>query len=185
MKEYLKCKACGFIMEKDDAPDLCPACGISKKVFEDYKYNISLRRKLIMDLNAHPIMLHLPQAITGLIPFFGILSLITDAGWGIKFLNAVEITVYLLPLSVLAAMLTGMFDGKNRFKKLGTPALKKKMLLASILLILTSAMPYLVYSMGIKEALFPLIGLSIIALAAEAILSKVGIKLIFAHLPGE
>jgi len=184
MKEYLRCKACGFIMGKDGAPDVCPACGVSKKVFEDYKYNISPRRKLIMDINIHPIMLHLPQAITGLIPFFGLLSLITDAGWGIKFLYTLEIITYLLPLSVLAATLTGMFDGRNRFKKLSTPALKKKMILASVLLLLTLAMPYLVYTVGIKDALFPLIGLSFITLANEAMLSKIGIKLIFAYLPG-
>ena len=171
-------------MDKEGAPDICPACGISNKVFEDFKYNISPRRKLIMDLNFHPIMLHLPQAITGLIPFFAVLSLVTDASWGIKFLYTVEIVTYLLPLSVLAAALTGMFDGKNRFKKLNTPALKKKIILASVLLIITTAMPCLVFTMGIKEALFPLMGLSVIALANEALLSKIGIKLIFAHLPG-
>lgn len=184
MKEYLRCKACGFVMDKDGAPEICPACGVPKKVFEDYKYNISPRRKLIMDLNFHPIMLHLPQAISGLIPFFAVLSLITDASLGIKFLYTAEIITYLLPLSVLAAALTGMFDGENRFKKLNTPALKKKIILASVLLILTSAMPCLVYTMGIKEALFPVIGLSILALATEAMLSKIGIKLIYAYLPG-
>lgn len=184
MKEYLKCRACGFIMDKDGAPDICPACGVPKKVFEDFKYNITPRRKLIMDLNLHPIMLHLPQAITGLIPFFAVLSLITDASLGIKFLYTVEIITYILPLSVSAAAITGVFDGKNRFKKLSTPALKKKIILASVLLILTTAMPSLVFTMGIKEALFPLIGLSMLALANEALLSKIGIKLIYAYLPG-
>jgi len=184
MKEYLKCKACGFIMDKDGAPDICPGCGVSKKVFEDYKYNLSPRRKLIMDINFHPITLHLPQAITALILFSGFLSLVTDAGWGIKFLYSVEIITYLLPLSVAATILTGMIDGKNRFKKLSTPALKKKILLASALFIITSAMPYLIYSMGIKEALLPLMGLSMIAMANEAVLSKIGIKLISAYLPG-
>lgn len=184
MKEYLKCKACGFIMDKESEFEICPACGVSKKVFEDYKYNISPRRKLIMDLDLHPIMLHLPQAITGMIPLFGILSLITDAGWGIKFLNAIEIITYLLPLSVIATILTGMIDGRNRFKKLSTPAIKKKIILGSILLIITSAMPCLLFSLGIKEALFPLIGLSLIALGNEVLLSKIGIKLIQAHLPG-
>jgi len=171
-------------MDKDDAPDICPACGVPKKVFEDYKYNITPGRKLIMDLNLHPIMLHSPQAITALIPFFGILSLITNASYGIKFLYTVEIIAYLLPLSVLAALLTGIIDGKNRFKKLAAPALKKKIILASILLLLTTAMPYLVFTMGIKEALFPLIGLSFTAMAIEAVLSKIGIKLILAYLPG-
>lgn len=171
-------------MNKDGSPDICPACGVSKKVFEDYKYNISPRRKFIMDLDSHPIMLHLPQAITALIPFFGILSLITDAGWGIKFLYSIEILAYLLPLTVIATIVTGMVDGKNRFKKLSTPALKKKIILGLILLITTSMMPYLVFSMGIKDALFPLMGLSLIAMGNEAMLSKLGIKLISAYLPG-
>lgn len=171
-------------MNRDHAPEICPACGVSKKVFEDYKYNISPKRKLIMDLDFHPIALHIPQAVTGLIPFFAILSLITDASTGIKLLYSVEIITYLLPVSVLATLLTGMFDGRNRFKKLTTPALKKKIILASILLVLTSFMPYLVYSLGIKDALFPLIGLSFLALANEAMLSRIGIKLMYAYLPG-
>ena len=77
-----------------------------------------------------------------------------------------------------------MIDGRNRFKKLGTPAIKKKIILGSILLIITSVMPCLLFTMGIKEALFPLIGLSLIALANEVLLSKIGIKLILAYLPG-
>jgi rubredoxin len=184
MKEYLRCKACGYIMDKDGGHEICPACGVSKKVFEDYKYNLSPRRKLIMDLDLHPIMLHFPQAITVFIPFFGILSLITDAGWGIKFLYSIEIITYLLPLTVIATIITGMIDGKNRFKKLGTPAIKKKIILGTILLVITSIMPCLIFSMGIKEALFPIMGLSIIAMVNEALLSKIGIKLISAYLPG-
>jgi len=137
-----------------------------------------------MDLDFHPIMIHLPQAITALIPFFGILSLITDASWGIKFLYSIEIITYLLPLTVIAAIIAGIIDGKNRFKKLNTPALKKKIILGTILMIITSAMSYLLFSMGIKDALFPVIGLSIIAMGNEALLSKIGIKLINAYLPG-
>ncbi len=184
MKEYLKCKACSYIIEKENPPAVCPACGVPIKAFEDYRFNLSSRRKLIIDLDLHPMMIHLPQSISGMIIFFGILSLITEASWGIKFLFTVEVITYILPLSVLASLLTGMFDGRNRFKKLSAPALKKKIALGSALFVITAAMPVIVVSAGIKDALFPLMGLSIAALAIQAVLARIGIKLFFAWLPG-
>ena len=51
MKEYLKCKACGFIMNKEGAPDLCPACGIPSKIFEDYKVKKIITEGMIPKLD--------------------------------------------------------------------------------------------------------------------------------------
>lgn len=184
MKEYLKCKACGYIITKDDPAEVCPACGIQRKVFEDYKYNLTPRRKIILDLDIHAIMVHLPQAIAVLIPFCGILSLVTDAGTGIKFLYTVEAVTYLLPLTVLGAVVSGIFDGRIRFKKLNTPALKKKMILGSILFGVTSVMAYIMFSNDIKVVLFPLMGLALFSLVIQAVLARTGIKLMFAWLPG-
>jgi len=184
LKEYLKCKACGYIINKDDPTDICPACGIQRKVFEDYKYKLSPRRKLFIDLDIHAILVHFPKTIAVLIPFFGILSLITDASIGIKFLFTVESITYLLPLAVLGAILSGLFDGKIRFKKLNTPALKKKIILGSILYAVTAIMIYIVCTMDIRDGLFPLMGLSIISLVIQAVLARTGIRLMFAWLPG-
>jgi hypothetical protein len=184
VKEYLKCKACGYIISSDDPTDVCPACGLARKVFEDYKYNLSPRRKFILDMDFHAIMVHLPQTIAVLIPFFGILSLVTDAGIGIKFLYTVEAITYLLPLTVAAALLSGLFDGRIRFKKLNTPALKKKIVFGSGLFAVSAVMAYIAYSTDIKAALFPLMGLSIVCLGIEFVLARTGIKLMFAWLPG-
>lgn len=184
MKEYLKCKACSYIMDSTNPPAICPACGVPDKAFEPYKFNLSSKRKLIIDLDLHPMMIHLPQSISGMIIFFGILSLTTEASWGVKFLYTVEVITYLLPLSVIASVVTGLFDGKNRFKKLTTPALKKKIIFGVLLVAVTAVMPLLVYLAGIKEALYPVMGLSIAALAIQAVLARIGIKLFFAWLPG-
>jgi hypothetical protein len=184
MKEYLKCKACGYIIEKDDPAQVCPACGIQRKVFEEYKFTLSPRRKLVLDLDIHAILVHFPQTIGVLIPFFGILSLITEAGIGMKFLYTVEAITYILPPAVLASILSGLFDGNIRFKKLNTPALKKKIILASILLAVTSVMAYINYTTDIRESLLLLTGLSVISLAIQEVLARTGIKLMFAWLPG-
>lgn len=184
MKEFLRCKACGYIMAKDNPSEVCPACGIQRKVFEDYKYNLSPFRKMILDMDIHAILVHLPQTISVLIPFCGILSMVTDAATGIKFLYSVEILTYILPFTVLGAIVSGIFDGKVRFKKINTPALKKKTILGIILLCITGMMAYFNYSDDIKVVLFPLMGLSVFSLLIQAVLARTGIRLMFAWLPG-
>jgi len=185
MKDFVRCKACNYIMEKDKLKDVCPACGVPKKIFEDYKYNLSFKRYFIMmELDLHPIMLHFPQAISVFIPFFIILSVILDASMGIKLLHGAEVMAYLLPLTVAAAFLTGLFDAKNRFKKLSTPALKTKIILGTVLFAVSLAIPALVFFMEIKEAAMYISALSIICLALQIVLARIGIRLMFAYLPG-
>ena len=31
------CKPCGYVMKESELEDVCPACGLPKKVFEQYK----------------------------------------------------------------------------------------------------------------------------------------------------
>lgn len=185
MREYLKCRACGYILDKEDAPEVCPACGVGSKAFEDYRYNISEWRRIVMAIDIHPIILHVPQAISGLIPFFVLLSFFFYGTTTVKLLDAVEVLTYLLPLSVVAAFLTGLFDGYNRFRKLGTPALKSKMIRAAVLLGITCVMLYIVYSRGVESSAAFLALLSVAALAVEVSLSRIGIKLMYAYMPGK
>lgn len=184
MKEYLKCRACGYIMDKDGAPDICPACGVGKKAFEDYKYNISEKRRIIMSIDIHPIILHIPQGVSAIIPFFALLTMFVPLHYTVRLTAAVEMLVYLLPLSVFGAFVSGVFDGKVRFKKISTPALKKKMVIAALLFAVTSAMMYIQIIWGVEAMLMPLTLLSFIALGLQAILARIGIKLMYAYMPG-
>jgi rubredoxin len=185
MKDFVKCKACNYIMEKEKLKDVCPACGVPEKLFEDYKYNISFKRYFIMmELDLHPILLHFPQAISVFIPFFIILSVILDASMGIKLLYSAEIMAYLFPFTVAAAYITGLFDAKNRFKKLTNPALKTKIIYGAVLFMVSLVIPVLVLSMGIKESAMYIAALSVVCIALQVILARIGIKLMFAFLPG-
>jgi len=185
MNDFVKCKACNYIIGKDILKDVCPACGVPGKLFEDYKYSISPRRYFIMmELDMHPIMLHFPQAISVFIPFFIILSVILDASMGIKLLHGAEVMAYLLPLTVAAAFFTGLFDAKNRFRKLTPPALKTKILLGLILFAVSLTIPALVFFMGMKEAAMYISALSVICIALQIVLARIGIRLMYAYLPG-
>lgn len=185
MKDFVRCKACNYIMEKDKLKDVCPACGVPAKLFEEYRYNISPRRYFIMmELDLHPIMLHFPQAISVFIPFFIILSVVLDASIGIKLLHGAEIMSYLLPLTVAAAYASGLFDAKNRFRKLTAPALKTKIIYGALLFLVSLVIPALVLFMGIKESAMYISALSVICIALQIVLARIGIKLMFAFLPG-
>lgn len=184
MKEYLKCRACNYIMDKKNAPDICPACGAVSKAFENYKYNVSERRRIIMSIDIHPIILHIPQAASALIPFFIIMSFLVSAKYSVRLVFAAEILIYILPVSVLAAFASGIFDGHNRFRKITTPALKKKMILGTALFIVTCAMPLNIYIATIGAAIPSLLILSFLSLAIQAALARIGIKLMYAHMPG-
>jgi rubredoxin len=59
MKELIRCKACGYVMEADKLKDVCPACGMSSRVFEPYRERVALNRLFILSLDLHPIAIHL------------------------------------------------------------------------------------------------------------------------------
>jgi rubredoxin len=44
MKELVRCRPCGFVMDADKLGDVCPACGLPRKVFEPYRERVSLNR---------------------------------------------------------------------------------------------------------------------------------------------
>jgi len=185
MKKFIRCKVCNYIMEFDSKSERCPACGVTGKIFEEYKYNISEKRRIIMELDLHPVMLHFPQAITVLIPMFILISCLVPLPVSGKLISTVEIIAYILPLSVAAALITGIFDGKNRFKKSFTPLLVRKIYMAMILQILSAAILLFVYFKGVENAVPEILSLSIASLVIQIILARIGIKLMFSHTPGK
>ena len=62
MANLIRCKACGFVTDQGKIKDVCPACGVPAKMFEPYTHPVSLKRRRILDLHTHPVMVHFPQA---------------------------------------------------------------------------------------------------------------------------
>ena len=64
MKELVRCRPCGYVMEKDKLGDVCPACGLPHKVFEPYREKVSLNRLFVLNLD-------LPNCHSPLSKFYG------------------------------------------------------------------------------------------------------------------
>lgn len=181
MKELVRCRPCGFVMEADKLGDVCPACGLPRKVFEPYRERVSRNRLILLNLDLHPIVIHLSQALVIAIP---LLVLITNLmpDFQPEILKHVLIfSVFVFPFTLAMAIITGVVDGLTRFKTLATPLLRVKIIFSFIILSLSIG----IFFVAPHEDLYIFtIVLSILSLASGIQLGLWGKKLIDVILPG-
>lgn len=168
-------------MEADKLGDVCPACGMPRKVFEPYRERVSTNRLLLLNFDLHPIIIHLSQAFVIAIPILAILKN-SFSNFQPDMINHVLVfSVFVFPFTLVLAIITGAIDGLTRFKTLKTPILRVKIIFSIIILSLSVAM----FFIGPKEGYYWItIILSILALASGVQLGLWGKKLINVILPG-
>jgi hypothetical protein len=186
-KRYLRCKACGFVIEEGKLGDCCPACGVKRVAFIPDTERLSDKRRAALEAHIHPIVVHIPQAFSfsALVLSIGILfipgSLLNHAWYSLQVLTL------FLPISGIAAFVSGLYDGKVRFKKLGTPYLKQKMVLGAVFTIDTAALAYaaLAQKAPLDMPGFALILTGcVIAFVCSILLGKIGAALVCSRMPG-
>jgi rubredoxin len=181
MKELVRCRPCGFVMEADKLGDVCPACGLPRKVFEPYREKVSRNRLTILNLDLHPIAIHLSQTLVIAIPFFIIITKYFADFQPVMMSNMLEFSVFVFPLTLTLAIITGIIDGLTRFKTLATPLLRVKIIFSLIILGLSIGIFFTAKNEGLSILT---IILSILSLAAGVQLGLWGKKLINVILPG-
>ena len=181
MKELVRCRPCGYVMEADKLGDVCPACGLPRKVFEPYREKVSGNRLLILNFDLHPIVIHLSQALVIAIPFLVIMKNFFTGFQADMIEHVLIFSVFLFPFTLVFAIITGIIDGLTRFKTLKTPLLRVKIIFSIIILALSIGM----FTIGPREEYsWITIILSILSLAAGVQLGLWGKKLINVILPG-
>ena len=148
MANLIRCKACGYVTREGKIKDICPACGVPAKMFEPYTDPVSEKRRLILDLHIHPIMVHFPQAFAITLFLLAVLSYFAPPAIKGMLFNSIQVISFLLPYFVVLSLLTGLFDGKIRFRKVTTPFLKKKIIIGLIFLITSIALAFVAFSGG-------------------------------------
>jgi rubredoxin len=139
-KKLLICSVCGYIITEGYKGDTCPACGVAKTAFQPYVDKMSPQRRKILNLHMHNIFVHFPQAFSLLMLFLIVVSLFLKNSAKFDFMTTFKILSFFLPLSVVVSIISGIIDGKNRFKRITTPILKKK---------ITVAILFFIFSIGI------------------------------------
>lgn len=137
------CRPCGYVLKESALGDICPACGLPRKVFEDYKERMSPGRSKILRMDLHPIAVHFPQSMLVLSLLALILNLVNPFFHPEVLLGAAQYAALIFPFAVLAAFISGLLDGKIRFKSVRTPVLKKKIIFGVIMLVASVFTPIL------------------------------------------
>ena len=187
MGQLVICKACGFIMLEEKLGDVCPACGVLKKMFEPHNDRVSEKRRKVLEMHIHPIMVHFSQAFAFSVFLLAIGMLIFSGRLGSLVLSSLEFISYCLPIVAIATFLTGVLDGRTRFKKVKSPILRKKIAYGTGFLIFTLALGICTLVLGYSGSALRLI---IIALAlgsfgSSFVLGLLGTSLINSALPGK
>jgi hypothetical protein len=181
MKELVRCRPCGFVMEADKLGNVCPACGLPRKVFEPYRERVSLNRLMLLNIDLHPIAIHLSQSLVIAIPLLVILTKLFSSFQPEVLKNVLTFSVFVFPFTLVLAIITGIVDGLTRFKTLATPLLRVKIIFSLIILALSVA----IFFVAPHEDLYILtLILSILSLTSGIRLGLWGKKLINVILPG-
>jgi hypothetical protein len=168
-------------MEADKLGDVCPACGLPRKVFEPYRERVSRNRLMMLNIDLHPIAIHLSQSLVIAIPLLVILTKLFTSFQPQVLRNVLTFSVFVFPFTLVLAIITGIVDGLTRFKTLVTPLLRVKIIFSLIILALSIA----IFFVAPHEDLYILtLILSILSLTAGIRLGLWGKKLINVILPG-
>lgn len=181
MKELVRCRPCGYIMEADKLGDVCPACGLPRKIFEPYREKVSRNRLMLLNFDLHPIAIHLSQALVILIPLLAITTNLFNNFYPGILKSVLIFSVFVFPFTLILSIITGVIDGLTRFKTLGTPLLRVKIIFSIIILSLSIVLFFIApHENYFKMTLI----LSVLCLAAGVQLGLWGKKLINVILPG-
>ncbi len=151
MKKLYRCKVCGYISERSEPPEVCPACGFKGKIFEEYESPVSAKRRMIMKLHIHPVMTHFPLAFVLTLFLISLVNMINIIRMPSALSAMAEAIVWLLPCAAVIATLSGLYDGWLRFKRANTPLLKKKIFLSSLFILLSISLIVLLSSSDLNQ----------------------------------
>ncbi|MCF8367833.1 MAG: hypothetical protein K9G76_02235 [Bacteroidales bacterium] len=186
MVELVRCRPCGYVMEAGKLGDVCPACGLPRKVFEPYREKVSRKRLTVLNLDLHPIAIHFSQTFVGAIPLLFLFTFLFPDFYSEELSIVNKVMIITLPLTMIVALFTGLIDGFTRFKTYNTPMLIQKIVLSGIVTLLSIIASALVISSGLTpNNTFIIILLILGCLACAVLLGLLGKKLIDVILPGK
>jgi hypothetical protein len=186
MVNLVRCKACGYVTAEGNIKDVCPACGVPAKMFEPYQDPVAEKRRKILGMHIHPIIVHFPQSFAFTLFVLAVLSFVAPPQINGILNCTIRVISSAFPFFLTLALLTGIVDGKTRFRKMTTPFLKKKIIfglgfLATSIVIAVVALAQQLSSIP-EMALFTM--LTIIAVGFSVALGLIGGELMEAKLPG-
>jgi uncharacterized membrane protein len=151
MAQLMRCKSCGLITSEETLGEVCPACGVPRKMFEPYTDPVSRARRHALDLDLHPIIVHFPTAFAVSAFAVALFRVVFPAVLEALMTNVLIALTAALPLAVIAAFASGRFDGRIRFRRAKSQMLRKKTAVGSTFFLLSSAAAVVMLLLGLDN----------------------------------
>ncbi len=148
MAELLRCKSCGYVVEAGKVGEVCPACGVPRKMMEAWKDPLSARRSMILGLDIHPIILHFSISFCASAFVLALVALVLPGVYPQEVGGLLTAFLGVLPLAVIASFISGLIDGKVRFRRTTTPVLTRKKIIGGAFFVLSVAAAALAIAVG-------------------------------------
>jgi hypothetical protein len=186
MAAGIRCTSCGFVVAEGTVKGVCPACGAPRKSLEPWTDPVSPKRRALLDLNLHPLVIHFTVAFAASAFALSLFALLFPGFLAGLATDVFVVMTAVLPLAVLAGWTAGIVDGRIRFRRSATPLLLRKMVMGGSVFVETLAAAVLLLVFGldpvwVRIVIAILLG---VALGAVAMLAKIGAGLVGAKLPG-
>ena len=186
MAELLRCKSCGYITDARRVGEVCPACGVPRKMMEPWKDPVSERRRFLLGWDLHPIIDHFSVCYAASAFVVALFVLAFPDIFRQTATGVMRAFIGVLPIAVLATYLSGLFDGKVRFRRTTAPILRTKKLVGALFFVAAGAAAVITFTAGPFETW---VRISVVVLEAAGvvcatILGRIGKNLLHALFPG-
>jgi uncharacterized membrane protein len=148
MTQLYRCRSCGFVMTESALKDACPACGVPRKMFEPYSDPVSDRRRFVLGLDIHPIVVHFAVAFAISACAVSLFTLAFPAIFRQTLTGALRTVVAVQPLVIIVSYFTGRYDARVRFRKAKSSYLGLKKTAGILFFVLSAASAALLFGVG-------------------------------------
>jgi len=182
-RKYEICRVCGYVRLVGKG-GRCPACGVRDTAFAPFQHKASFNRRTFLKLDVHPVAVHFTITYTAVSALLFFILLFVDELLGVPIQGILDLQLTFLPLLIVSGGITGLIDGKIRFRKIKTPYLLRKIFLGCILFV-TSVILLVIHTLNPGDTIFLLIEgfLITIAFIIASYLGWIGAELISSIVP--
>jgi MFS family permease len=188
MAKLVRCKVCGYIMPEGKLGGKCPACGAPDRAFEPYEDPMSEARRRLLSKHLHPIAVHFPTAFAATLVVLAIAAPLFADRIQQLLLSTARILAIFTPLLVIVGLLTGVLDGRIRFRSLRRSAiLKRKLALALLFFLFSAGFTLLIWLSPLFAPGFTLLAIAaaIAAFICSFLLGLLGASVLNSAFPGK
>jgi uncharacterized membrane protein len=156
-------------------------------MMESWKDPVPEGRRFVLSFELHPVIDHFAVSFAASAFVLSLFVLVFPQLYSQTATGMLRAFVGVLPFAVLAAFITGVIDGKARFRRVSTRALNRKKIIGAVHFIVTVGTAALLLSTGsfetwVREACAALLAVSVVC---TALLSRQGAALAKAVIPGQ